>query len=104
MGTCIKTLKSLNIIRSKVNFYKNRSNRPEVFCKKGVLRNFTKFTGKHLCQSLLFNKVAALRPKKDVEKFGLFRADTVKILVTIEKLLILHLVAFMPGLSKWLDY
>ena len=43
-------------------------------------------------------------PKKDVEKFSLFRADTVKILVTIEKLLILHLVAFMPGLSKWLDY
>ena len=31
-----------------------RSSRPEVFCKKGVLRNFTKFTGKHLCQSLLF--------------------------------------------------
>ena len=25
--------------------------RPEVFCK-GVLKNFTKFTGKHLCQSL----------------------------------------------------
>ena len=24
--------------------------RPEVFCKKGVFRNFTKFTGKHLCQ------------------------------------------------------
>ena len=30
--------------------------------KKSVLRNFTKFTGKHLCQSLLFNKVAGLRP------------------------------------------
>ena len=27
-----------------------------MFCKKGVLRNFAKFTGKHLCQSL-FNKV-----------------------------------------------
>ena len=26
--------------------------------KKGVLRNFTKFTGKHLCQSLFFNKAA----------------------------------------------
>ena len=25
--------------------------------KKGVLRNFVKFTGKHLCQSLYFNKV-----------------------------------------------
>ena len=37
-----------------------RSCRPEVFCKKGVLRNFSKFTGKHLCQSLYFNKVAAL--------------------------------------------
>ena len=38
-----------------------RSSRPEVFCKKGVLRNFAKFTGKHLCQSLFFNKVAGLR-------------------------------------------
>ena len=28
---------------------------------KGVLRNFTKFTGKHLCQILIFNKVAGLR-------------------------------------------
>ena len=35
-----------------------RSSRPEVFCKKDALRNFTKFTGKHLCQSLFFNKVA----------------------------------------------
>ena len=28
--------------------------------KKGVLRNFTKFAGKHLCQSLFFKKVAGL--------------------------------------------
>ena len=39
---------------------KTRSSRPEVFCKKGVLRNFAKFTGKHLWQSLFFNKVAGL--------------------------------------------
>ena len=38
-----------------------RSSRLEVFCKKNVLRNFAKFTGKHLCQSLFFNKVADLR-------------------------------------------
>ena len=31
-----------------------RSSRPEMFCKKGVLRNFAKFTGKHLCHSLFF--------------------------------------------------
>ena len=30
--------------------------------KKGVLRNFAKFTGKHLRQSLFFNKVAELKP------------------------------------------
>ena len=29
--------------------------------RKGVLINFAKFTGKHLCQSLFFNKVAGLR-------------------------------------------
>ena len=29
---------------------------PEQFCEKGVLRNFTKFTGKHLYQSLFFKK------------------------------------------------
>ena len=38
-----------------------RSSHPEVFCKKGVLRNFAKFTGKHLCQSLFLNKVVGLR-------------------------------------------
>ena len=35
-----------------------RSSRPEVFFKKGVLRNFAKFIGKNLCQSLFFNKIA----------------------------------------------
>ena len=33
-----------------------------MFYKKSVLRNFVKFTGKHMCQSLFFNKVAGLRP------------------------------------------
>ena len=35
-----------------------RSSRPEVFCKKGVLKSFAKFTEKHLCKSLFLNKVA----------------------------------------------
>ena len=30
--------------------------------KKGVLRIFAKFTGKQLCQILIFSKVAGLRP------------------------------------------
>ena len=38
-----------------------RSSHPEVFCGKGVLRNFEKLTEKHLYKSLLFNKVAGLQ-------------------------------------------
>ena len=33
-----------------------------MFYEKGALRKFTKFTGKHLYQSLFFNKTARLRP------------------------------------------
>ena len=36
----------------------NKEQPLEMFCKKYFLRNFAKFTGKHLCQSLFFNKVA----------------------------------------------
>ena len=32
----------------------------EVFYKKGVLKHFAKFTGKHPLQSLFFNKAAGL--------------------------------------------
>ena len=38
-----------------------RSSFLEVFSKKGVRKNFSKFTGQHLCQSFFFNKVAGLR-------------------------------------------
>ena len=44
------------------------SSRQDVFCKKGVLRNFAKVTGKHLCQSLFFNKVSGLRPATLLKK------------------------------------
>ena len=36
----------------------DRSSHRRCSMKKGFLRNFAKFTGKHLCQSLFFNKVA----------------------------------------------
>ena len=38
----------------------NRSSHQEVFCKKVVLRNFSKFAGKRLCQSLFFIKKETL--------------------------------------------
>ena len=36
--------------------------------KKGVLRNFAKFTLKHLCQGLFCNKVAGFRPATLLKK------------------------------------
>ena len=40
---------------NRTSFYRGH---PEVFCKKDVHRNLTKFTGKHLCQKLFWG----LRP------------------------------------------
>ena len=36
---------------------KQRNSRPEMFCREGVLKNFTKFTGKYLSWGLFFSKV-----------------------------------------------
>ena len=40
--------------------WKYRNSRPEMFCKKGVLKNVAKFTGRHLYQRLFFNKGTGL--------------------------------------------
>ena len=53
------------IIYNFVWIYLGRSSRPDVFCKKSVLRNIAKLTGKHLWQSLFFNKVSGLCKEKD---------------------------------------
>ena len=39
-----------------------RSSRRELFYKKVVLKNFAKFTEKHLCWSRFYSKVADVRP------------------------------------------
>ena len=36
--------------------------------KESVLRNFAKFTGKHLCQGPFFSKVAGFRPATLLKK------------------------------------
>ena len=58
-----------NFVLHQTSFLKylhGRRNCPEVFCKKGVLKNFGKFTGKYLCQIFFFKKVgpATLLKKK----------------------------------------
>ena len=52
---------NLSTINHRVLFA-YRSSRPELFCQKGVLKKFAKFTGKRLCHSLFFHKIAGLRP------------------------------------------
>ena len=42
---------------------------PEVFCKKGFLRSFLKFAGKHLYQGLFFNKVVGNTGKHLCQSF-----------------------------------
>ena len=52
----------------KQNQMTQTSSRQEVFCEKDVVRNFTKFTEKHLCQSLFLNNVTGLRPATLLKK------------------------------------
>ena len=50
---------------NKIQIWKQSSRR---VCKKGVLKNFPKFTGKHQRQGVFFNKVAGLRPATLLKK------------------------------------
>ena len=47
-----------------------------MFFKIDVLKNFANFTGKHLCQSLVFNNVTGFRVitllKRDFSNTGVF--------------------------------
>ena len=52
----------------ELSFTGFRSSHRRCSVKKCVLRNFAKFTGKHLCQRLFFNKVAGLRPTTLLKK------------------------------------
>ena len=65
--------KSTNLLHLRGSIYEAklimcRSSRPEVFCKIGVLRHFTKFTRKNLYQSIYLNKVGSLHPVAAAKK------------------------------------
>ena len=56
-----------------------------MFCKKGALRNFAKFTGKDLCQILFLNKVSGLA--KFLKGFFLQNTSTRLLLSFYKKIL-----------------
>ena len=55
-----------------------------MLCKNRALKNFSKFTGKRLCQSLLFNKVAM----PDVIEIKHLRVPLDKVLILDRHLLL----------------
>ena len=62
-----KMISLVSIVRSSYHFQTpihcdHRSSHQSCSFKKGFLKNVAKFTGKHICQNLFFNKVAGLRP------------------------------------------
>ena len=52
-----------------------RSSHQRCSLKIGVLKNFAKFTGKHSCQSLFFNKVVGFLFKKRLWRTSFFTGD-----------------------------
>ena len=68
LGNIFRVSHILQLISRAFRRVKYRSSTPEVFCKEGALRNFAKFTIKHLCHSLFFNKVAGVRPATLLKK------------------------------------
>ena len=70
---CCKASQKLHALSRFVKYISDekrmfRSSYQKCSIKKGVLRNFAKFTGKYLCQSLFFNKIAGLGPATLLKK------------------------------------
>ena len=63
--------------------------------QKGVLGNFTKLTGKHLCKSLFLNKVAGLRPATLLKKRLWYRCFPVNFVKFVRT-------PFLQSISGWL--
>ena len=64
--------------------------------KEGVLRNFAKLPGKHLCQRLIFNKVAA-----QVKAFNFIKKESLAQVFSCEFCEISKIILFI-GHLRWL--
>ena len=95
-------VESLYVKRNLIPSLKE-SSRPEAFCKKSFLRNFTKFTGKHLCQSLFFNKVAGLRLANLLTKRAWYRCFAEDFAIFLRTTFFIeHLVSFWNNVLVFL--
>ena len=86
-------------------WFKSRSRRPEVFNEKGVLRNFAKFTGKHLRQivSFLIKLQASASACNFIKKETLAQVFIVNFAKFLRKsFLAEHLRWLIPWKSLWI--
>ena len=67
-ATLLKKIVGCNFIKKDTLGQMFSSSHRECSIKKVLLKNFVKFTGKHLCQSLFFDKVAGPRPATLLKK------------------------------------
>ena len=94
-----------------LNSTKYRSSQRRCPVRKGVLRNFAKFTGKQLCQSLFLNKVAGLRTATLLKKRLMHRCFPVNFakflrtpsLENTSRRLLLNIIAILIITSKTLN-
>ena len=74
------------------------------YLKNGVLENFTKFTAKHLCQSLFFNQVADVKPSVLLKKWLWRRCFSVNFMTLLRTLFFIEhlrwLLLFLTILMK----
>ena len=67
VSTTVRTT-DMKIYLQKILLSRSRSSHQRCSISKDVLRNLTKFIGKHICLSPFFNKVAGLRPSTLLKK------------------------------------
>ena len=66
--TCTRIKKIILLFVHLVLTRSNNGKHNQETTSGGALINFAKFTGKHLCLSLIFNKVSGLRPETIIKK------------------------------------
>ena len=60
--TACNIVQDSTVLKTTLKCCQHSSSRPKMFCKKGALRNFAKFTENTCAKSLIFHKVAGLSP------------------------------------------
>ena len=79
----------------------HRSSHRRCSKKKDVLKNFTEFTGNHLCQGLFFNKIAGLTPATLPKKRLWHRCCPVNFAKVLRTPILKNICERLPMVAGW---